>query len=174
MKFRFAPLLLLILLVASTASWADTVLVGSLDLFNNGPVDSLMLTNTTGQGSSAPSNTVPDALTFSNLSLTINGSAVSFDTTQEPVAANGGVLDFGDLFAPNSIRSLSLTGSWNGSPSLALLPGIFATYSGPTALADGGHIDVYANTQSVSAPEPAVLSLFGFAFCFLGRRRITR
>lgn len=179
MKLRFPLLLLLAFLVASTAAWADTVVVGTLDLFNNGTLDTLQLTNTTGQ-TPAPTNTVADALTFSNLSLTINGHSVSFDTTQEPVTAPYGTLDFGDLFAPGSINSLALTGNWSGPTTVTvngvqetLLPGFSASYSGP-GLAEGASINVLAQTQpTVSAPEPAVMSLFGFAAWFLRRRRIT-
>jgi hypothetical protein len=177
MKWRFTPLLLLIFLLATSASWADTVLVGSLDLFNNGTADTLQLTNTTGQGASAPANTVANAETFSGLSLTINGSSVSFDTTQEPVAANGGFLDFGDAFAPNSITSLMLGGNLSG-PTMVTVNGsqvqigstLSASYVG-AALGEPAHIDVFA--QTVSAPEPAVIPLFGMAVWFLRRRPIT-
>ena len=176
MKLRFTLMLVLVFLLASSASWADTVLVGSLDLFSNGTADTLQLTNTTGQ-TPAPANTVAAAETFSGLSLFVNGSSVSFDTTQEPVAANGGSLDFGDSFIPNSITSLMLTGSLNG-PTTVTVNGslvqigstLSASYSGP-ALGDPGHINVFA--QTVSAPEPAVVPLFGMAVWFL-RRRITQ
>jgi hypothetical protein len=182
MKWRFTPLLLLVLLLGSSASWADSVLVGSLDLTSNTTLDTLALTNITGQGSGAPANTVADAETFSGLSLTINGSPVSFDTTQEPVQANGGSLDFGDQFTPNSIASLMLTGMLNG-PTTVTVNGsqvqidpnsLSASYSGPPNLdsVNGpNHIDVFAQTVA-SAPEPAVIPLFGMAVWFL-RRRIT-
>ena len=175
MKWRYPLLLLSALLIASSASWADTVLVGSIDLLNNGTTDTLMLTNITGQ-TTVPANTVAQAETFSGLSLMVNGSTVAVDTTQEPVAANGGAIDFGDLFPLNSITSLTLGGSLTGPTTVTvngvqvqISPSLSATYSG-AALADGGHIDVFA--QTVSAPEPAVIPLFGMAVWFL-RRRIT-
>ena len=179
MKWRFALLLALVCLLASSASWADSVLVGSLDLSNLGTADSLVLTNTTGQGTAAPANTVADAETFSGLSLTLNGSPFPVDATQEPVAANGGAIDFGDSFPPNSITSLLLTGNLNGPTTVTvngsqvqISPTLSATYSGsPLGDAPGqGHIDVFA--QTVQAPEPAVIPLFGMAVWFL-RRRIT-
>jgi hypothetical protein len=179
MKWRFTPLLLLVLLLGSSASWADNVLVGSLDLFSNGANDTLQLTNTTGAGASASPNTVADAETISGLSLTINGSPVSFDTTQEPVPTNGGTLDFGDFFNPNSITSLLLTGSLNG-PTTVTVNGslvqidpnsLSASYGPGPALGDPSHLDVFV--QTVSAPEPAVLPLFGMAVWFLRRRHIT-
>jgi len=170
---RFPLLLLLVCLLASSASWANSVLVGSLDLLNNGVTNTLQLTNTTGQ-TTVPANTVANAETFSGLALTINGSSVAVDTTQEPVPANGGVIDFGDLFAPNTITSLMLTGNLSG-PFTVTVNGstvqigttLSASYSGP-ALGVPGHIDVFA--QTVSAPEPAVVPLFGMAVWFLRRR----
>jgi hypothetical protein len=181
MKWRFTPLLLLVFLLASSASWADTVLVGSLDLTSNTTLDTLALTNITGQGSGAPANTVAEAETISGLMLTINGSPVSVDTTQEPVAANGGSIDFGDQFTPNSITSLMLTGMLNGPTTVTvngsqvqIVPNsVFASYSGPpnlNSVSGPNHIDVFV--QTASAPEPAVLPLFGMAVWFL-RRRIT-
>ena len=177
MKWRFTILLGLVLLLASSASWADSVIVGSLDLLSNGATDTLQLTNTTGQ-SPVPANTVTQAEIFSGLSLMVNGSTVSFDTTQEPVAANGGFLDFGDLFAPNSITSLMLAGNLTGPTTVTvngsvvqISPTLSATYVG-AALGEPAHIDVVAQTVSANTPEPAVVPLFGMAVWFL-RRRIT-
>lgn len=175
MKWRYPLLLLSVLLIASSASWADTVIVGSLDLINNGTTDTLLLSNITGQ-TPVPTNTVAEAEPFASLSLFVNGSQVSINPALEPVAANGGAIDFGDLFPLNSITTLTLNGSLTGPTTVTvngvqvpIVPSFVVTYSG-TALADGAHFDVLA--QTVSAPEPAVIPLFGMAVWFL-RRRIT-
>ena len=179
-------LLLLLFLFASTAVFADTILIGSLDLYNDipgpGGQDELDLTNITGPG--APSNGTVTPVTFTGMTLSINGgSAVSLADLgaglTEVIASN---------LLQTSITSFMLTGSL--TPTQVLVNGVLETivttftvsYNGPALDTSGScetsgtgcpHFDVTTTSEIVPVPEPATLTLYGSGLCFVAwlRRR---
>src|SRR5215469_5049819 len=96
-------LLALLFLLASTAAFADTFTIGELDLDNTipGSSDQFDLTNLTGPG--GPGTTTP--LTFQNLALTINGTAVTLSST---TLSAGGFATLASNLLVNSITSFHL------------------------------------------------------------------
>lgn len=176
---RFTPVLLLLFVFASTASWAGTVIVGSLDLVNTipgpGGVDTLLLTNITASG---VTDTPAESLTFSNVELTVNG----VNQTANLVTDVPGVLYELDNLAQGSITSIDLSGSLGTVPltvtvngqSVLITPAFYATYSG--AALDTSSISPHFDVTV--APEPSSLSLFGLgvfgavSLWFFGRRRV--
>lgn len=179
-------LLGLLILLASTAAFADTLTIGSLDLYNviagPGGQDEFDLTNITGIGAPSSSTTTP--LTFSGMQLSINGGA------SVPVSSlsAGGFETLASSLLQGSITAFTLQGSL--SPTTVFFNGVseqlnpasfLVSYSGPALDTSGScatdgtgcpHFDVTATaTPVVSTPEPAVLSLFGFSCVTLLLRR---
>jgi len=181
-------LLAVLFLFASTGVFADTILVGQLYLDNyaSGAAgsDEFDLLNATGTG--APSNGTTTGLTFSGLTLSINGGSA------QSIAGTFGAGSFTELLgglALDSITSFTLSG--NLSPTEVLFNGVMEIISGTfsvsysgTALNTAGScqtnltgcpefdIDV-TGTPVSTVPEPATLTLYGSGLCFVAwlRRR---
>jgi hypothetical protein len=181
-------LLALLFLFASTASFADTILIGQLYLDNTssgpGGSDEFDLLNATGTG--APSNGTTTGLTFSGLSLSINGGSA------QTIAGTFGAGSFAEILgglALDSITSFTLTG--NISPTEVLFNGVMEMISGTFTVSYSGEalntagscqtsgsgcpefdIDV-TGTPVSTVPEPATLTLYGSGLCFVAwlRRR---
>jgi len=163
--------LLLLFSVAPAASRADSVVVGSLDLFNTLPgpdgLDTLLLTNVTGSGATG---TPDQLLTFSNVELTIDG----VNQTTNVVTDAAGLLYELDNLSQDSITSFDLTATLD-LPSVVTVNGqeeeidpmISLAYSGPALDTSSSvctldstncpHFDVTA----MVTPEPSSLSLLG-------------
>lgn len=180
---RCVPILLLFML-ASTASWANQVVVGSLDLFNTIPgtseapgADTLFLTNVTGSGAT----NVPDqSLAFSNVQLTIDGVNQTSNLTADP----SGLFDYLDNIAQDSITSFSLTATLS-SPFITVNgqqeqidPMVSLNYSGPaldTSTGASPHFDLTATSVPESSGAAmlgaSLLAMFGGSLWSLRRYR---
>ena len=167
---------LLLFVLASTASRADSVVVGSLDLINvipgPGGVDSLLLTNITGSGTP----TTDQALTFTVSDLVING----VDQTAN-LLANGndvaGLYYELDYLAQDSITSFDLTASLGTSPLWVTVngvqelldPTVSLSYSGPVLDTNSAvNNDVQLDIDATTTPEPSTFGLFGTGMALLG------
>lgn len=154
MKSRFTPLLLLMLLLVSTASWANTITVGSIDLFQD-----------TGNG-------LDSALVLNLSASDFNNVQITYDYSGNPGAAimlnEGTILAGFPLFVDLNPGLTELHLTANGGS-------VFADYSGPALNGDNTNPPHVADIlQNVSAtPEPATLSLLcmGSAALTIRRRR---
>ena len=169
---RCTFILLLLFVLASIASRAESVVVGSLDLINTIPgpngVDTLFLTNVTGSGAT---NSTLESLTFSDVLLTING----VDQTGNLQADDPGYFYELDDLAQDSITSFDLTASLGSSPLLVtvngqqemIYPTISLSYSGPV-LDTNSNPDVQFDVDATVTPEPSTLGLSGTGLALLG------
>jgi len=180
-----APLIVLMLLLASTAALGSPIVVGSLDLINVVPgpsgQDQLILTNITGPG--APSTSTITPLTFTGMTLSINGATAVAVTD----LSAGTFAVIADSLLQGSITSFVLEGSLNptsvefGGTTQPIVPSFTVSYSGGALDTSGScetdgtgcpHFDVTTSVSGV--PEPAALSLCGSAFGLFAwfRRRL--
>ena len=180
---RCTFILLLLFVLASTASRANSVVVGSLDLINTIPgpsgVDTLLVTNVTPGGGAA--NIPLESLTFSEVQLTIDG----VDQTANLTTDLAGVLYELDNLPQDSITSFDLTASLGSSPLPVtvngqleeIYPTILLSYSGPV-LDTNSNPDVQFDIDATTTPEPSTFGLFGTGLVLFGvilwsrRRRV--
>jgi len=164
--------LLLLFMLASTASRADSVVVGSLDLINAipgpGGVDTLFVTNVTGSGAT---NSTLESLSFSDVQLTIDG----VDQTANLTTDLAGVLYEMDNLPQDSITSFDLTASLGSSPLSVTVngqpekiePAISLSYNG-AVLDTNSNPDVQFDIDATTTPEPSTFGLFGTGLALLG------
>lgn len=173
---RCTLVLLSLFVLASTASRADSVWVGVVDLSNtippgqNGPigVDTLSLSNITGQAGSTL-----ESLTFNNVDLTING----VDQAANPyfLADVPGLYYEVDNLPQDSITSFTLTGTLSASlvtvdgQQETIDPTFYLSYNGaPLDTASAINNDIQFDVDAVVTPEPSTIGLSGTGLALLG------